>query len=121
MNEIIIKGSDIIILAILVLAVGNAITQKVELLRKFSIPIAVTGGLLCSIVIAIIATFGATKIVFDLTIRDTLLMVFFTRIGISAKFSRLAAGACRRRNEGQREVQPRRQNPGCDPGLCFQP
>jgi ESS family glutamate:Na+ symporter len=92
MNEIIVNGSDIIILAILVLAVGNAITQKVELLRKFSIPIAVTGGLLCSIAVAIIAAFGGEKIVFDLTIRDTLLMVFFTTIGISAKFSRLAAG-----------------------------
>ena len=92
MNEIMVEGSDIIILAILVLAVGNAITKKVERLRKFSIPIAVTGGLLCSILVAIITTFGGTKIVFDLTIRDTLLMVFFTTIGISAKFSRLAAG-----------------------------
>ncbi|WP_231616123.1 hypothetical protein [Novipirellula artificiosorum] len=42
MNEIVVKGSDIIILAILVLAVGNGITQKISLLRKFSIPIAVT-------------------------------------------------------------------------------
>ena len=92
MNEIVVKGSDIIILAILVLAVGNVITQKISLLRKFSIPIAVTGGLLCSIAVALIATFGGPKIVFDLTIRDTLLMVFFTTIGISAKFSRLAAG-----------------------------
>ena len=92
MNEIVVKGSDIIILAILVLAVGNVITQKISLLRKFSIPIAVTGGLLCSIVVALIATFGGPKIVFDLTIRDTLLMVFFTTIGISAKISRLAAG-----------------------------
>ncbi|MCS7471332.1 sodium/glutamate symporter [Stieleria sp. ICT_E10.1] len=92
MNEIVVKGSDIIILAILVLAVGNVITQKISLLRKFSIPIAVTGGLLCSIAVALIATFGGPKIVFDLIIRDTLLMVFFTTIGISAKFSRLAAG-----------------------------
>ena len=91
MDEIVVKGSDIIIMAILVLAVGNAITQKVAALRKFSIPIAVTGGLLCSIVIAIIGALGGPKIVFDMTIRDTLLMVFFTTIGISAKFSRLAA------------------------------
>ncbi len=55
MNEIVVKGSDIIILAILVLAVGNVITQKISLLRKFSIPIAVTGGLLCSIAVALIA------------------------------------------------------------------
>lgn len=92
MNEIVIGGSDMIIGAILVLAVGNAITQKVAALRKFSIPIAVTGGLLCSIVVAIISAVGGPKIVFELTIRDTLLMVFFTTIGISAKFARLKAG-----------------------------
>ena len=92
MNEINVAGSDIIILAILVLVVGNAITQKLEFLRKFSIPIAVTGGLLFSIVVAIVGVFGGPKLVFEMAIRDTLLMVFFTTIGISAKFSRLAAG-----------------------------
>ena len=92
MNEINVAGSDIIILAILVLVVGNAITQKLEFLRKFSIPIAVTGGLLFSIVVAIVGAFGGPKLVFEMAIRDTLLMVFFTTIGISAKFSRLAAG-----------------------------
>ena len=92
MDEIVIGGSDIVIGAILVLAVGNAITQKVAALRKFSIPIAVTGGLLCSIVVAIISAVGGPKIAFEMTIRDTLLMVFFTTIGISAKFARLKAG-----------------------------
>jgi ESS family glutamate:Na+ symporter len=92
MDEIVISGSDILIGAILVLALGNAITQKVAALRKFSIPIAVTGGLLCSIVVAIISNVGGPKIVFEMTIRDTLLMVFFTTIGISAKFARLKAG-----------------------------
>jgi ESS family glutamate:Na+ symporter len=92
MDEIVIGGSDIVIGAILVLAVGNAITAKVAPLRKFSIPIAVTGGLLCSIVVAIITAVGGPKIVFELAIRDTLLMVFFTTIGISAKFTRLKAG-----------------------------
>ena len=51
-----------------------------------------TGGLLCSIIVAIVDSIGGPKITFDLAIRDTLLMVFFTTIGISAKFSRLKAG-----------------------------
>ncbi|KAA5538715.1 sodium/glutamate symporter [Roseiconus nitratireducens] len=92
MNELNVTGSDIIIVAILVLVAGNAITQKIESLRRFSIPIAVTGGLLCSVMVAIITTVSGVKIVFDMTIRDTLLMVFFTTIGTSAKLSRLAAG-----------------------------
>ena len=92
MDDIVVTGSDVIIVAILVLWVGDRITQKIDLLSKYSIPIAVTGGLLCSLVVAIIGSTGGPKISFDMAIRDTLLMVFFTTIGISAKFSRLKAG-----------------------------
>tara|TARA_R110002049_G_scaffold185580_3_gene353785 strand:- start:5164 stop:6375 length:1212 start_codon:yes stop_codon:yes gene_type:complete len=92
MNEILVSGSDIIILAILVLWLGNVITNKIGFLRKYSIPVAVTGGLLCSIVVAVIDTTTDTTIKFDMHLRDTLLLVFFTTIGISAKFSRLKAG-----------------------------
>ena len=92
MEDIHVQGSDIIIVAIVVLWVGNLITQKIALLKKYSIPIAVTGGLLCSTIVAIIASVGGPKITFDMAIRDTLLMVFFTTIGISAKFSRRQAG-----------------------------
>lgn len=92
MEEVVVKGSDVIIVAIIVLWVGNWITEKVRFLRQYSIPIAVTGGLLCSVIVAIIASAGGPRIAFDMAIRDTLLMVFFTTIGISAKFSRLRAG-----------------------------
>ena len=92
MQEILVQGSDLILIAILVLWVGNRITLAVPLLSKYSIPIAVTGGLLCSIIVAIIGATGGPAIKFDMQIRDTLLMVFFTTIGISAKFSRLKAG-----------------------------
>ena len=92
MDEIHIKGSDIVILAILVLWVGDRITRKIQFLSRYSIPIAVTGGLLCSILVAVIGALGGPRITFDMTIRDTLLMVFFTTIGVSAKFSRLKEG-----------------------------
>lgn len=92
MDSIQVTGADIVIVAIAVLWVGNRITRSVPLLSKYSIPIAVTGGLLCSLVVAAIGALGGPKITFDMTIRDTLLMVFFTTIGVSAKFSRLAEG-----------------------------
>lgn len=92
MYEILVEGSDIIILAILVLWIGNLINSKIVFLRKYSIPVAVTGGLLCSIIVATIHSTTDTTIKFDMQIRDTMLLVFFTTIGISAKFSRLKAG-----------------------------
>ncbi|MGI9571457.1 MAG: sodium/glutamate symporter, partial [Desulfobulbia bacterium] len=92
MENIVVQGPDIVIIAILVLWVGDQITHRTALLNKYSIPIAVTGGLLCSIIVAIIEAVGWLKISFDLQLRDTLLLIFFTTIGISAKFSRLKAG-----------------------------
>lgn len=92
MEEIHVQGPDLIIVAIVVLWLGNFLTEKIQFLQQYSIPLAVTGGLICSIVVAIIAGTGGPRITFDMEIRDTLLLVFFTTIGISAKFSRLAAG-----------------------------
>ncbi|PHS11141.1 MAG: sodium/glutamate symporter [Blastopirellula sp.] len=92
MSDIEFKGTNVIILAILVLWIGNQITRRVGLLKKYSIPISVSGGLLCCITLALITRAGGPKFIFELAIRDTLLMVFFTTIGISAKFSRLRAG-----------------------------
>lgn len=92
MNTLQLTGVDVVIIAIAVLWVGNLITRAVPFLSKYSIPIAVTGGLLCSMIVLLVSALGGPKIVFDMTIRDTLLMVFFTTIGVSAKFSRLAAG-----------------------------
>ena len=92
MDPIELTGADVIIVAILVLALGNFITQRVAFLRKYSIPVAVTGGIICSVLILIIQQSGGPKISFDMRMRDLLLLAFFSTIGLSAKFSRLAAG-----------------------------
>ncbi len=92
MNEIQLEGANVIIIACLVLALGHQITKRVHFLGKYSIPMAVTGGIICSLVVLIIQQAGGPKITFDMEIRDALLLVFFSTIGLSAKLSRLAAG-----------------------------
>ncbi len=92
MNEIYLEGFDVLVVAILVLWLGSYLTSRIPLLEKYSIPMAVTGGLICSVIIFLIATSGGPGIKFDMRIRDLLLLVFFSTIGLSAKFSRLAAG-----------------------------
>jgi ESS family glutamate:Na+ symporter len=82
----------VLILAILVLWVGGAITRNFGPLRRFSIPIAVTGGVLCSAVVALLDVFADVKVSFDLELRDTLLLVFFSTIGLSAKLGTLKEG-----------------------------
>jgi len=82
----------VLVLAIVVLWIGAQITSNLALLRRFSIPIAVTGGLLCSLVVAGLDIFGDIHVYFDLALRDTLLLVFFSTIGLSAKLSQLKEG-----------------------------
>ena len=81
-----------IIVAILVLYFGKFLTSKVAFLREYNIPEPVSGGLIASIL------FGALYGVFDLEfqfalqLRDTLLITFFTTIGLSSKFATLIQG-----------------------------
>ncbi len=82
----------VLVLSIIVLWIGERITARVTFLRRFSIPIAVTGGLLCSLVVAGLDVFGDIRVVFDLALRDTLLLVFFSTIGLSAKLQLLKEG-----------------------------
>jgi ESS family glutamate:Na+ symporter len=82
----------VLVLAILVLWLGSALTARVRLLQRFSIPVAVTGGILCSLVVALLDAFADVRVVFDLAIRDTLLLTFFSTIGLSAKLGLLRQG-----------------------------
>lgn len=92
MTEFQINGVDTLIISIFVLYLGRFITRRVRFLEKYNIPQAVTGGLIVSLLILAIVLAGGPKVAFSLELRDLLLLVFFSTIGLSAKFSRLKAG-----------------------------
>lgn len=82
----------VLMLSILVLYLGFYLNRKIRFLSEFYIPPAVTGGLICSIVVAIIFAAANVEVNFDMQIRDELLLVFFSTIGLNAKLRTLAAG-----------------------------
>jgi ESS family glutamate:Na+ symporter len=82
----------VLILSIVVLWLGSQITNNVGLLQRFSIPLAVTGGILCSVIVALLDVFADIRVHFDLEIRDSLLLIFFSTIGLSAKLRTLKEG-----------------------------
>ncbi|WP_298769727.1 sodium/glutamate symporter [uncultured Shewanella sp.] len=92
MREILIDGADVVILTILVWFIGSFLNTKWSFLERFNIPVAVTGGFLFSLFIAIIYLVFDIKILFDLALRDQMILVFFSTVGLSAKFRTLAAG-----------------------------
>jgi ESS family glutamate:Na+ symporter len=79
-------------LGITVLFIGRRINQSVKFLQEFSIPEPVTGGILCSILIAIVYATSGVEIEFNLVARDVLLVYFFTTIGINASLKDLMQG-----------------------------
>ena len=79
-------------IGIIVLFIGKRINDAVGFLREFSIPEPVTGGLLFSLLIALIYVVGDVAINFELGARDFLLVYFFTTIGINASIRDLVAG-----------------------------
>ena len=90
--EIHLENLEVLIVAILVLWVGQVLTRRIRVLDRYNIPLAVTGGILCSLLVALLAGAGNVKVVFDLQLRDLFLLFFFSTIGLGAKFSTLVEG-----------------------------
>jgi len=81
-----------VIVAILVLFLGKYLTRKIAFLQEYNIPEPVSGGLIASIIFAILYGAFDIELQFSLAVRDTLLIVFFTIIGLSSRFSTLLKG-----------------------------
>ncbi len=78
--------------AVILLLTGKIITLNTPILRKYSIPEPVIGGLLCALFVGLIYALFETKIVFDLAMRDFLLLLFFAGIGLKADGRTLLSG-----------------------------
>ena len=79
-------------IAVILLLSGRIATMNVGILRRYSIPEPVVGGLLCTAVVALVFALTGEKIVFELGMRDFLLLLFFAGIGLKADVRSLLAG-----------------------------
>jgi len=79
-------------LGIIVLFTGKRVNDAIGFLREFSIPEPVTGGLIATILIALLYLASNIEISFDLAARDVLLIYFFTTIGINSSLKDLLTG-----------------------------
>ncbi|WP_120499638.1 sodium/glutamate symporter [Roseovarius sp. EL26] len=79
-------------LGMLVYFAGAALTRRHAVLREFNIPEPVVGGIFVSLLIWGFYLLTGKEIIFDLTVRDGLLVMFFTTIGLNARLSELKRG-----------------------------
>src|SRR5688572_30837563 len=75
-----------------VLFVGRALVANIGVLQRFSIPAPVVGGGLVAILLAFADGLGGVKFAFNLALKDSLLLMFFTTVGLAADARMLAKG-----------------------------
>src|SRR5688572_17380839 len=75
--------------------IGRALVAHVPLLKRFSIPAPVVGGGLMAVLLAVLTGVFGMTVSFNMTLKDSLLLMFFTTVGLGADVRMLAAGGRR--------------------------
>lgn len=78
-------------LAAVVLMVGMSLKRRLRWLDRLNIPAAVIGGLLCSVLILALRD-RVVNVEMDLTLRDLLMIAFFTTVGLNASLQLVKRG-----------------------------
>ncbi|WP_158902434.1 sodium/glutamate symporter [Burkholderia sp. L27(2015)] len=78
--------------AALVLLLGRQILARTALLRTYSIPEPVVGGLLVAVLVFALRNYAHIEVQFDTTLQAPLMLTFFATIGLNADLAGLKAG-----------------------------
>ena len=81
-----------LLLAMVVLFAGRGLVAKIGVLQRFSIPAPVVGGGLVAILLALADGLGGIKLSFNMAMKDSLLLMFFTTVGLAADARMLTKG-----------------------------
>jgi Sodium/glutamate symporter len=84
-----------LVLSLLVYFVGQWLVDRVQPLKRFSIPGPVVGGSLVAAALARADAFLGTRVAFTMTLKDTLLQMLFVTVGPAADVRMLVRGGPR--------------------------
>jgi ESS family glutamate:Na+ symporter len=79
-------------IAVILLLIGGFIKSKVRFLEKYCIPSPVIGGLIFSVIVLILRQAEIVTFVFDKTLQQFFMNLFFTACGFAASISLLKKG-----------------------------
>lgn len=83
---------ETVALACLVLLLGYFLVKRIHILNHFNIPEPVVGGFIVALGLTIAHEVSGISFNFDKNLQTTMMLVFFTSIGLSANFARLVKG-----------------------------
>ncbi|WGL98266.1 sodium/glutamate symporter [Arsenophonus sp. aPb] len=78
--------------ATLVLLLGRKLVQSVAILKRYTIPEPVAGGLLVALLLLLLKTTIDWGVSFDLSLQEPMMLAFFATIGLNANLLSLKAG-----------------------------
>lgn len=81
-----------LVAATLVLLLGRKLVNGVSLLKKYTIPEPVAGGLVVALALLALKKSIDLEFDFDMSLRDPLMLAFFATIGLNANLASLRAG-----------------------------
>ncbi|MCG9712833.1 sodium/glutamate symporter [Shewanella insulae] len=92
MNTVYTVGElESFLVAILVLFIGHSVNRHVASFRKYNIPEPIVGGLLVAAVITLLH-FNKISLEFSLSMQNTLMLMFFSTVGLAASYKLLMKG-----------------------------
>jgi len=91
-DPILIDSFAAFTLGIVVYFIGARLTKRFSILSAYSIPEPVSGGLAAAFCALLVVVATGRTIEYDLSVRDFLLVYFFTTVGLNARVSDLTRG-----------------------------
>jgi glutamate:Na+ symporter, ESS family len=92
MRSIALADLPTLVIGLVALLLGTRLTKLIPWLNRVNLPAPVVGGVLVSVAVALARHWFGVELLFASKLTDILLLVFFTTVGLSAKFSALKAG-----------------------------
>lgn len=81
-----------IFIAVIVLFVGHFLVKKITFLRRYNLPEPVAGGLIAALITFFLFNWMNIQINFNADIQKSLMLMFFTSVGLSASLIKLKEG-----------------------------
>ena len=81
-----------LIVGLVALIAGELLYRNIPVLKRLGVPAPVIGGVVAAMVVTLLRSTTGVELEFATGVRDALLLIFFTAIGLSAKVSALRSG-----------------------------
>ncbi|MFC1746117.1 sodium/glutamate symporter, partial [Candidatus Riflebacteria bacterium] len=82
-------------MAVIVLFIGYFFNNRITILKKYNIPAPVVGGIVFALLTSFLFTMFNLQFKFDMSLKNPLMLTFFTTVGLGASYKLLLRGGPR--------------------------